>query len=372
MPPSLGTIRPDYIHQGPGNFWMNLQVPGPVGPLAGPTLTQSSSGALTATTYYAKLTYVYSNGVESGGSPETNLAVSANNVLNVASPPAAPGVSGYNVYVSNTAGGGSGAETKQNTSAIAIGTPWVEPGTGLIVGVAPLPSRLLIDSNGTPLSGAIWVASKLYLNGQQIIDSNGNTQRALTSGITGSTVPAVWGAVAGAQTIDGGVIWTCVEVGAIYYGGAVEAAITTNFGAKTEPITADQIVGPVDSVIVGADATMEVDMKETDMLKVAQYFAGGIFNQGTDVGLPAGLQNFKEISFGGLMAVPKMSIACISPRRNYGGKFVVAQLYMAYQMQPVGIAVSKEKVTTIKMKFTGLFDSSRPQGDQAGRVYWQD
>lgn len=371
MPALSGFVDSTKIHQGPGNLWFNVAVPGPQGPLAGPVLTQSVSGALAATTYYAKVTYVYNTGLESGGSPETSLAVLVNNVLNVASPPAAPGVTGYNVYVSNTAGGGSGAETKQNASPIAIGTPWVEPNTGLInTNPGPLPGRLLIDQFGNPLSSAAWQASTVYFTGQQLIDSNGNTQRALTSGTSGAVAPT-WGTTVGAQTIDNTITWQLITLGGIFYGGAVEAAITNVIGAKTEPITADQIVGPVDAVIVGAQAEIEVDMKETDIAKVAQYFAGGIYNAGVDVGLPAGLQNYQELAHGGLIAVPKLSMAVISPRRNYGGKFVVAQLYMAYQAQMVSFPVQREKTSTIKMKFTGLFLPARPQGDQAGKIYWQ-
>jgi hypothetical protein len=371
MPSLTGVVDPTKIHQGPGNLWFNVAVPGPSGPLAAPTLTQSAGGSLAATTYYAKTTYVYANSQESGGSPENTLATSASEVLNVASPPQVPGAIGYNVYVSNTAGGGSGAETRQNASPIAIGTPWIEPTTGLIsTNPGPLPSRLLIDINGNPLSSAQWAATTSYLTGQQIIDSNGNTQRALTSGTSGSTAPT-WGAGVGAQTVDGTITWQLITLGGVFYGGAVEAAITIIEGAKTEPITADQIVGPVDAVITGAQAEIEVDMKETDLAKVAQYFAGGIYNAGTDSGLPTGVQAFQEISHGGLIAVPKLSIAVISPRRNYGGKFVVAQLYMAYQAQIVSWPTSKEKTSTIKMKFNGLFIPSRPQGDQAGRIYWQ-
>ena len=371
MPSLSGQVRPDYIHQAPGNLWFNVPVPGASGPLAAPTLTSTSGGSLAATSYYAKVTYVFANGTESAGSPEATLAVNANYELNVASPPAAPGVTGYNVYAGNTASGGSGSETKQNTTAVAIGTAWVEPSTGLITtGAAPLAARLLIDINGNPLGSQLWAASTTYLTGQQIIDSNGNTQRAITFGTSGSTAPT-WGTTIGSQTTDGTVIWLQVSVGGIYYGGAVEGAITSILGAKTEPITADQIVGPIDAVIVGGAGEIEVDMKETNIEKVAQYFAGGIFNSGTEVGLPAGVQAFAELSHGGLMAVPKLSMAVVSPRRNYGGKFYVTQLYMAYQAQQVSFPVQREKTSTIKMKFSGLFIPTRPQGDQVGKIYYQ-
>jgi hypothetical protein len=110
-----------------------------VQPPAAPSLSQSAGGALGATTYFVKLTYVTAQGETIPG-PEANFAASANNVLVVQSPAAVTSpqgnvVTGYNVYVSNTAGGGSGAETKQ-AGPIAIGTAWTEPTSGLVGGAA--------------------------------------------------------------------------------------------------------------------------------------------------------------------------------------------------------------------------------------------
>ncbi len=112
----------------------------PVAAISAPTngtLTQTSAGSLGATTYYVKTSWVTSTG-ETRVSNETSLAVSANKVLNVAAPGSAPAAAiGWNVYVSNTAGGGSGTETRQNgLTPIALGTPWVEPTSGLVAGVA--------------------------------------------------------------------------------------------------------------------------------------------------------------------------------------------------------------------------------------------
>jgi RHS repeat-associated protein len=97
-----------------------------------PTLSQTSGGTLAATTYYAKVTYIL-NGAETPASPESSLAVSANNLLQVTSPASVAGATGYNVYVATV----SGQEVKQNTSPIALGTAWTEPAGGLVGGVLP-------------------------------------------------------------------------------------------------------------------------------------------------------------------------------------------------------------------------------------------
>lgn len=103
----------------------------PVTSPAAPVLSATAGGTIAATTYFVKITYVTAAG-ETLPSAEASLAVAVNNVLNVASPAAQTGVTGYNVYVSTA----TGTETKQNTSPIAIGTAWVEPTAGLITGVA--------------------------------------------------------------------------------------------------------------------------------------------------------------------------------------------------------------------------------------------
>jgi len=103
-----------------------------------PVLSQSAAGSLSATTYFTETTYLTSDNRETLPSPESSKAVSANNVLGVASPAAQTNAVSYNVYVATTAG----TETKQNASPIALGTAWTEPTSGLIAGTA-LPSSNL-------------------------------------------------------------------------------------------------------------------------------------------------------------------------------------------------------------------------------------
>ncbi len=121
---------------------------------AAPTLSSSAGGSLGARTYYAKITLVTPAG-EVAPSAESNLALNANTLLNVASPTFALGVTGWNVYV----GTASGNETKQNASPIAIGTAWVEPTGGLISGSA-LPAgislmKMIVDAGFIPKIAAL-------------------------------------------------------------------------------------------------------------------------------------------------------------------------------------------------------------------------
>lgn len=106
----------------------NLGIPAPT---SNGALTSVASGSLAGATYYVRSTYVTAAG-ETTPAPETNAVVAINHVLNVASPATETGATGWNVYVSTSAG----TETRQNTTPIAIGTAWQEPNTGLIAGNA--------------------------------------------------------------------------------------------------------------------------------------------------------------------------------------------------------------------------------------------
>ena len=104
-----------------------------------PSLGYAAGGALAATTYYAKTTWIVEtqDGLqyESLPSAETSLAVAADNVL-VVSPPAPPPmpypVIAWNVYV----GASSDAEELQ-ASMIPLSLSWTESTTGLIAGTTP-------------------------------------------------------------------------------------------------------------------------------------------------------------------------------------------------------------------------------------------
>ena len=81
---------------------------------------------------YMKIAYHMSPGYYAGLSVEQWTNENQDWVASVQSPPAAPNVTGYDVYASTISGG----ETMQ-ASNVPIGTTWVEPDTGLITGAMP-------------------------------------------------------------------------------------------------------------------------------------------------------------------------------------------------------------------------------------------
>ncbi len=111
-----------------------------------PSLSSVASGALGATTYYVVTTWVNANG-ETIPSAESSQVTTASHVVKVAAPTGAPtGATGWNVYVSNTAQGGSTHETQQNLTVNTLGVDWQMPNSGLIHGNA----QPLVNSTGLP------------------------------------------------------------------------------------------------------------------------------------------------------------------------------------------------------------------------------
>lgn len=127
-----------------------------VAPPLAPVLSSSAAGTIAQTTYFAKITYVTSTSGETLAGPEATLLVTANHVLNVASPLAAGTfITGYNVYLSTA----TGTETKQNTTPIAIGTPWVMPTSGIISSTA-LPSTNTAFIAPSATATVVWSAEE--------------------------------------------------------------------------------------------------------------------------------------------------------------------------------------------------------------------
>lgn len=119
------------IWTGSGKYWptpadpltLNIQATPPT-----PTLSYTA-GTGAGGTFYATITYTATaanSNDESAHSAEASLAVPANNVLVVHSPPTQSGAAGWNAYVGTSSGG----ETLQNTSPLAIGSNWTMPSNG--------------------------------------------------------------------------------------------------------------------------------------------------------------------------------------------------------------------------------------------------
>ena len=152
-----GFVEPVGSANGTPTIYVNgiEEYPTPLTSPGTPSLSQVAGGTMAARTNYVRTTYSSANG-ETLGSTQASIAISADNLLHVASPSAQTGAVSWNVYASTT----SGAEVRQ--SGQAIGTAWTEPTTGL-VDLNPLPaanttgwsiSAALVTFNGPPANAA--------------------------------------------------------------------------------------------------------------------------------------------------------------------------------------------------------------------------
>ena len=232
--------------------------------------------------------------------------------------------------------------------------------------------RHVVGADGTPAQPA-WAAGQSVTPGQMIVDSNGNVQECTTGGATSSNAPSTWGNVVGAATCDGAnVVWTCATLAPAYlYAGALEGVTDLDIGAKVEETTADQETLPIDAVMTGEVDSIAVTLKESDCNKLQILIPHGTYAAGTDAALPAGSQAYEEIAFGGLKTVPKYGILLISKRKDQSAKFVVSQIYRAYQKETVKLPFQRGKETTYKITFQAIADLNRPVGDRGGKVYRQ-
>jgi hypothetical protein len=97
----------------------------------------------------------------------------------------------------------------------------------------------------------------------------------------------------------------------------------------------------------------------------------GTYAAGTDTNLPTGSQNYEEIAFGGLKPVPKFGVLLISKRKDQTSKFVVSEIYRAYQKETIKLPFQRGKETTYKVTFQAIADLNRPVGDRGGKIYRQ-
>lgn len=163
-----------------------------------------------------------------------------------------------------------------------------------------------------------------------------------------------------------------IGAGQPFFMGSSEAPCTFHVEAKIDPIEIDQETAPVDAVMTAESASIEMTLKESDLLKVNIALAHSQYSAGTDTGLPAGQQNYQQITFGGLVCIPKYTVALISPRRcTNNQKNFVGCLYSAYASDPYAVSITRTKETMYKLKFVGLAVPSRPLGDRVGQWYRQ-
>jgi hypothetical protein len=234
-------------------------------------------------------------------------------------------------------------------------------------------NRLVIGQDGSPVQPAglaAWGATTAYTAGQMIKDANNNTELCLAAGTSGGTAPT-WLTAPGPAVADGAAAWLFAGAYGAYCAGATEGAITSTLTPKYEEMGADQVSSPIDVVMTADAYEIDVTIKQSNLANLTNFFPPGAFSTGTDANQPTGAQTYEQITFGGIIPVPKMGVAVISARRDVTGKFVVSHLYQAYQAEAIKLPFQRGKETTFAVKFKGIADSTRPTGDQVGMIWRQ-
>lgn len=165
---------------------------------------------------------------------------------------------------------------------------------------------------------------------------------------------------------------TPIGAGQPFFMGSSQAPCTLHISSKIELIEIDQETAPVTPIMTAEAAYIEMTLKESDLLKVNFALPHSQYSAGTDTGLPAGNQNYQELTFGGLVCIPSYTVALVSPRRcTNNQKNFVACLYNAVATDPYQVDITRTKETMYKIKWTALALPSRPAGDRVGQWYRQ-
>lgn len=227
----------------------------------------------------------------------------------------------------------------------------IHQGPGKLWLYVPQPAhgnRLVIGQDGSPAQpGGLtsWAATTAYSVGQMIKDSNGNTELCIAAGTSGSTAPA-WLTVSGPPVTDGTGAWLFAGAYGGLFAGATEGAITSTLTPKFEEIGADQVSSPIDVVMTADAYELDATLKQSNLANLVNFLPPGTFSAGTDTNQPAGAQAYEQITFGGIIPVPKIGVAVISSRRDVTGapgKFVISHLYQAYRPRRSSCLSSAER-----------------------------
>jgi hypothetical protein len=150
-----------------------------------------------------------------------------------------------------------------------------------------------------------------------------------------------------------------------FHAGLIEAPTMPTITEKCNEIDADQFEMAVD---VGFDSIMaEFDciLKETSLSNINQLL--------TCANLSAynAITGMQVLQFGGVSsaAASPLNMTVIAPNRAVAGKFVYWMLYQAVLKSAYPFAIGRSKETAYKLKFSGILDLTRVNGDQLMQIY---
>lgn len=124
----------------------------------------------------------------------------------------------------------------------------------------------------------------------------------------------------------------------------------------------DELTAPIIVQNVGEVLAIEGTMLQVlDTLIAIKLMAGGTRSTGS---------GYEEISLGGKQTVPTFTVAVIAPIYADTTKFVVFNIYKAWNSAGWQMDLSRKKMSSVPFSFKAQAISSRAQGDQNGK-YWK-
>lgn len=246
--------------------------------------------------------------------------------------------------------------------------------TGTSGGTAPtwplIVGQTVVDGGVTwSMAGPswVWAATTATVLDQQVRDSNNNIQQVVVQGTTSGTTPT-WSTVYGGITQDGTTEWQ--NYGPTLASGAAEGAMTFEAAGKLLEISADQYTAPIGQRLIGETAKVTGTLRELNMQVITRALPNANYATGSDPNLPAGAQTYEEVTFGGLVIVPLFCIVILSPRPNFVNpvRYASATLYKAAPAGTGSWPFSLKKISDYKVDWMGNAITSRPSGDQIGKL----
>lgn len=147
-----------------------------------------------------------------------------------------------------------------------------------------------------------------------------------------------------------------------WLGTSVEGAKFTA-GFEIDDLEVDEYQGIVDSKIVKTVTSLEVNLYELlDLDRLQKIVPNTTFVTGS---------GFEQITAGGLVTLPMMSIVAISTDPGDDTKLIVLQLYKAANKTPLEFPMSRKNRATMPVKFEGYDITTRPRGDRHWTMWKQ-
>lgn len=148
---------------------------------------------------------------------------------------------------------------------------------------------------------------------------------------------------------------SCVHLGMTTEGGKISYVPSlTEFEA--DELTAAIIVQNVKEALGIAGNALQV----LDTALLNYLIAGGTRASGV---------GYEEISIGGKQTVATFTVAGIAPIYADVTKFLVCNLYKAYNKAALNMDIARKKMSSIPFEFAAMAISSRAAGDQNGKIW---